>query len=286
MRRQREAGRRSFAAVLDCGHGADAAVGAFTAYGIDGAAGISLAGERFGSPVMFLVSAETFCSPFGPPLVKALGTLADTISVPCVVELDHVRTIEAVRAGFEAGVGAVMADGSIMPLRQNEAFVREAVMIARDHGGGIEAELGRVEGDEDVSHGAIAGLLTDPREAEAFVEATGVDCLAISVGNVHGAYRGEPKIDMKRIAKIAASTGVPLSLHGASGLPGAVLREAIGCGIRKVNFNTELRVEYFRTLLAHAREYSEGVRLQQLAARISENIATVVEEKLAILGGR
>lgn len=284
MREERVA-RRTLTHVL-AARVVETAVGAFTAYGIDGAAGIVRAGERSGSPLILLVSAETFASPFGKALVCALRTFADDASVPCVVELDHVRTIKAVRAGFLAGVDAVMADGSRLPLAENKAFVREAVRIARDYGGAIEAELGRVEGDEDVSSGVAVGRLTDPMEAEDFVLATEVDCLAVSVGNVHGFYRVDPKIDTDLISAIAARTGVPLSLHGASGIPESMLRRAIACGIGKVNFNTELRAAYFRTLALHGKELEDGARLQQLATRVSESIAATVDERLAVLENR
>ena len=276
----------TLAQVLADGRAEGNAVGAFTAYGIDAAVGIAQAAERSGSPVMFLVSGETFSSPFGAALVSALRTLADAMSVPCVVQLDHVSTLEAVREGFAVGVDAVMADGSRMPFRQNVEFVREAVRIARDHYGAIEAELGRIEGDEDVSNGAATGRLTDPTEVEDFVRATGVDCLAVSVGNVHGVYRDVPQIDTELIGVIAAKARIPLSLHGASGLGATVLREAIARGIGKINFNTELRVAYFEALAACGKEYERGARLQQLAVRISERVAVTVEEKLAILTGR
>jgi tagatose 1,6-diphosphate aldolase GatY/KbaY len=123
------------------------------------------------------------------------------------------------RTALEAGAGAVMADGSALPDADNAALVRSAVELAAAYGAGVEAELGRIEGDEDVTTAVAAGALTDPEQATPFVAVTGAACLAVSIGNVHGAYRAPPDLDWERLATLrqrvavrSRSTALPASL--------------------------------------------------------------------------
>ena len=134
-----------------------------------------------------------------------------------------------------------MADGSARPYADNVEFVRRAAELAARSGAGVECELGGITGDEDVAEAVAAGALTDPAEAVEFMAATGADCLAVSIGNVHGVYRDPPDLDWARLAAIRSGVTQPLSLHGASGIPPAMLQRAIDAGIAKVNVNTELR---------------------------------------------
>jgi ketose-bisphosphate aldolase len=244
------------------------------------------AAERRDAPVMVLVSAAAFRSPFGPELVAAAVAAASRAPVPACVQLDHVSDLGAMRAALEHGCGAVMADGSRLPDAENAALVRAAAELAAEYGAGVEAELGRIEGDEEVARAARAGALTDPAQAAAFVAETGAACLAVSIGNVHGSYAAPPRLDWDRLDSIAAATDVPLSLHGASGVADDEVRRCVAAGIRKVNVNTELRQRYLAVLRDHVAEFHRGSRVLALSEAQTEFLSDVVAGKLEILDGR
>lgn len=270
----------SFAALLN--EQQKAAVGAFTCYNFEAAAGVLQAASAQGRGVLLLVSEQSFRSPHGASLVAALQAMAAQAPVPACVQLDHVRDLELINAAFALGVGAVMADGSQLPFEQNIAFVRAAVEIARFYGGGVEAELGRVEGNEDSAAATLAGALTDPAQAVRLVAQAEPTCLAVSIGNVHGIYQRPPMLDWERLARIRAQVSVPLSLHGASGLPESDLRHAIALGIRKINVNTELRSRYLEVVAAQLPRVQAGARVFVLQEALTEAMALVASAKLRV----
>lgn len=269
-----------FSDLLDEARSGGRAALAFTSYDIATAAAAVAAAEQREAGVILLVSSESFRAPTGPALVAALLALADAATVPACVQLDHESDLERVESAVRAGVGAVMVDGSRLPFEENIALVAEAKAVAERHGVQLEAELGHIEGDEDIAVVGVAGALTEPDEAAEFVERTGAACLAISIGNVHGSYREPPRLDWDRLEALSSAVGVPLSLHGASGLSAEDLRRAISGGIVKVNVNTELREAWFRTILADAPELALGAQLLRLQAKIHDAITQVACSKL------
>ena len=275
----------SFPTLLADRRARRAAVGAFTSYDLETATAVLSAAEEAGAPVILLVSREAFASPGGPQLVTALRAVAEAARVPCCMQLDHVADLELMVAALELGCGALMADGSRLPLDENRALVGEAVALASRRGAHVEAELGHVAGGEDVAEATEAGQLTDPAAAARFVEETGAACLAVSIGNVHGAYAQPPRLDWARLEAVRDATSVPLSLHGASGIPDADLRRAISLGIAKVNVNTELREAYLATSEEHLHSARNGSRLLELHERQREAVKAVAAAKLASYAG-
>jgi tagatose 1,6-diphosphate aldolase GatY/KbaY len=273
-----------FRELLEERRAVGAAVGAFTCYDVTTAIGVVRAVEARNDPVMLLVSDASFRDAGGRLLVPALLAVADEARVPVCVQIDHASDRALIAAALAAGVGAVMADGSRLPLDENTELVR--AVRAEAGGAGVEAELGHVEGGEDVAAAAAAGAFTDPGEAAAFVEATAADCLAVSIGNVHGHYATAPALDWDRLAQIRDRVDVPLSLHGASGLPDADLRRAIGLGIAKVNINTELRSHYLDELGRSLPEVRDGLRLLELEQRVTAAVAEAATAKLELLSAR
>jgi fructose/tagatose bisphosphate aldolase len=176
-----------------------------------------------------------------------------------------------------------MADGSALPLYDNIALVQEATDMAGSYGVHVEAELGSVTGDEDVAAAVSAGAFTDPEEARVYVDETRPHCLAVAIGNVHGRYRGRPCLDWSVLDAIRSRVAVPLALHGASGLSDADLRTAVARGITKINFNSEIRAEYFSATSAGLAEMQEGLRLHDLNAAQTAAVADVVQAKLRVL---
>jgi ketose-bisphosphate aldolase len=261
------------------------AVGAFTSYDLETASAVLGAAEETDAPVVLLISREAFAAPGGEQLLVALLAAGQSAGVPCCVELDHVADFELIERALELGCGAVMADGSRLPFDQNRALVARAVATAARHGAHVEAELGHVSGSEDVAEAAEGGQLTDPDEAARFAADTGAACLAVSIGNVHGAYAQPPRLDWSRLEAISAVAPVPLSLHGASGIPDQDIRRAITLGISKVNVNTELREAYLAASEQHLHAARNGSRLLELHAHQREAVRTVAAAKLASYDG-
>jgi tagatose 1,6-diphosphate aldolase GatY/KbaY len=276
-----------FAELLAEARAGRGAVGAFTCYDVTTALGVIRAATSRRAGVILLVSTRSVAAPDGHMLVSALATVGAEAAIPCCVELDHTSDPAVIEAAFVAGAGAAMADGSRLENGENTRLVKQVRELARMHSAAVEAELGQIEGGEDVSTAAAAGKLTDPEEAATFVAEAAPDCLAVSIGNVHGAYAAPPQLDWARLADILEHVdGVPLALHGASGLPDGDVRRAVALGICKVNVNTELRERYLDTLAERLPQVREGARLLELQESVVDAVAAVVAAKLDLLEGK
>ena len=226
------------------------AIGAFNIYNLEGVRAVVLAAEACQSPAMLQMHPSSFKFG-GSPLVSLCLEAARTASVPISVHLDHSTSAEAIRFSLNAGMNSIMADGSHLPYAENLAFTREMTELAHQYGAVVEAEIGRISGTEDgLSVAEKAAKMTDPTEAKAFVKETQVDALAVTIGNVHGEYKSEPKLDFERLIKIRQNVGedVLLVLHGASGLSAEIISQSIQLGVCKFNVNTEVRQAYLTIL--------------------------------------
>ncbi|WP_442737982.1 class II fructose-bisphosphate aldolase [Streptomyces pseudogriseolus] len=240
-------------------HGSDAlkeaaatghALAGFVAYNLETVQGITAAAEAADRPVLIQAGSSPFKHAGREALMRLALDAAGRSAAQLGVHLDHSRDLDEITACLEAGYTSVMVDGSHLPFAENIALTKEAVRRARDHGAWVEAELGALPGDEDVSTDAVAqtAAMTDPRQAAEFVAATGIDALAVAVGNVHGFTKNPVHLDLERLAAIHEAVPVPLVLHGASGLPLEELRGALARGVAKVNVNAELRRAYLEAV--------------------------------------
>jgi ketose-bisphosphate aldolase len=253
----------------------------FTCYDAESAAGVLTAAA--GRPVVMLISSQLVTAPAGDLIVAGLRAMAERASSPVCLQLDHAHDLETIRVGCELGLGAVMADSSSLHVEANVEFVREARAIAARRGVAVEAQLGRLEGHEEVAHEAASEELTDVEPAVHFVGQAEPDCLGVSVGNVHGHYMDEPRLDLARIRAIASRVGLPLVLHGGSGLQSGAIRSAITAGIAKVNFNTELRQAYLRRTERELPVALDGARLLALHTKQMKAVESVAAERFAIV---
>jgi ketose-bisphosphate aldolase len=177
-----------------------------------------------------------------------------------------------------------MFDGSALPFAENVRLTRQVVAEAHDAGTWVEAELVGYAGDEDRSVAASApASMTDPDVAARFVERTGVDALAVAIGNVHGMAATPARLDFELLARIRAAVDVPLVLHGASGLPDDEVRAAIALGVAKINVNTELRRAYLGA--ARAALSAGDDDLAGLLAAATAAVRDVAREKIAVYRG-
>jgi tagatose 1,6-diphosphate aldolase GatY/KbaY len=259
------------------------AVGAFTCYDLLGLEAVVRAAQARAAPVIVLVGTGSFSARGGERLIAAFRAAAAQARVPALIQLDHAADRELIERAAAAGVDAVMADGSRLPYEENLEFSASVARELLPLGIAVEAELGRVEGDEDRAAQTAGGALTDPGEAAAFVRSSGVECLAVSIGNVHGHYTGTPALDWQRLERLRGAAA-PLALHGASGLPDADLRRAVSLGIAKVNVNTELRAAYLAALAPGLATRAEALDLRGMGETVIDAVADVAGAKLALLG--
>lgn len=259
-------------------------IGAFTCYDLEEAEGVLTAADAMGRPVVLLVGAAQFVRANGRRFAAALSTFASHHPAQACLQLDHVRDLEEIAGAFGLGFGAVMADGSHLPLSENTAFVAAAAEIAARHGGGVEAELGGIAGNEDVAEVVAAGRLTDPDEAARLVGEGGAACLAVSIGNVHGHYREPPTLRWDVLDAVRGRIEVPISLHGASGLPPDDVRRAVAAGVRKVNVNTELRQAYLEATARTLPGARSAARLAELHDAQTAAVEVVARETIGLLG--
>ncbi len=218
------------------------AVPAFNAENMEMFQAVVQAAEASRSPVM-LQTTPTTVTHIG--LAMAVGMarcLAERSPVPVALHLDHAEKFDLVMQAIHAGYTSLMIDGSKQDFAANAALTAAVVRVTLPMGLSTEAELGAIGGKEDGLEAANA--YADPGQAEEFVKETDVDLLAVAIGTAHGIYKGEPKLDFERLREIRRRVAVPLVLHGASGLPDEMVREAIGLGMCKVNFATELRLAF------------------------------------------
>jgi len=181
-----------------------------------------------------------------PTLLRIIESEVERTRIPAALVLDHAKTLDQIEYALELGFSGVMIDASLAPLEENIAITRRAVELAHAKGASVEAELGHVgQGDdEDQSQ----SQLTRVDEAERFVRETGVDALAVSIGTLHGLYRGTPHLDFERIAQLRADCPIPLVLHGGSDTPDPDIRRAIETGIDKINIWTDVRIPFLQNL--------------------------------------
>ncbi|OIK11234.1 ketose-bisphosphate aldolase [Bacillus sp. MUM 116] len=168
----------------------------------------------------------------------------EDIKIPAVLHLDHTKDFNVISEAIEVGFTSVMIDASEQPFQKNIEITKRVVEYAHSKGVTVEAELGKIGTTDFIETDVDEELFTEPEEAKQFVEETGVDALAVSVGTSHGVYLvKDPKIDIERLIEIRALTSVPLVLHGGSGIPSEVIKNAIRIpngGISKVNIATDL----------------------------------------------
>ena len=217
------------------------AVPAFCVWSAETMEAVLRTAAKLKAPVILMTGPWEFALLGPPDLGTVAHALARRFEVPAALHLDHGNSMQQVEACLAAGYTSVMLDYSTRPLTENTEAMRRVVATAHPLGVTVEGELGIIgKVDQVTVEGGGQSTLTDPAVATSFVKETGIDVLAVSIGNAHGMYTKLPHLDFERLAKIHATVPVYLVLHGGSGTPEADLRKAITLGIAKVNVATEL----------------------------------------------
>ncbi|MGW2227330.1 class II fructose-bisphosphate aldolase [Streptomyces formicae] len=232
--------------ITGAAHARRSGVGAFNVVQIEHAEAIVAGAERAGLPVVLQISENTARYHGGlTPVGLASLALARAARVPVAVHLDHAESAELVREAVELGFTSVMFDASKLPYEENVAATRAITEFCHRSDVWVEAELGEV-GGKDGAH--APGVRTDPAEARAFTGATGVDALAVAVGSSHAMLTRDAVLDFALIERLRAAIGVPLVLHGSSGVGDSDLAKAVAAGMTKVNISTHLNKLFTRTV--------------------------------------
>lgn len=258
------------------------AVGAFNVYNLEGALAVIQGAEELSSPVIVQILPSAL-EIGGRTLIRLCLSAGEQANVPVGVHLDHCSRRGDIFMALENGMLSVMADGSALEFENNIAFTKDIVALARQYAAGVEGELGRITGTEDGVAICRETLMTDPAQAECFVQGTGVEALAVCIGNIHGRYAAPPELDFERLKAINQRMDIPLVLHGTSGLPDDMIRRAVDNGVCKFNVNTEIRKACIDRLI----RLFNNDRPPELVRIMNESIhamKTAIKEKIRLFG--
>lgn len=264
------------------------AVGQFNVNNLEFAQAFLQAAKEENFPVILGIS-ETAARNLGGfalivNMVKELAKGYD-VSVPIAIHLDHSSSLESCVKAIHAGFTSVMIDGSHLSLEENIALTRSVVEVAKEFDVSVEAEIGRIAGEEDgIVVDESLGTHGASKDCEKFVFETEVDCLAPALGSVHGPYKGEPKLRFDLMEEIVRLTGVPCALHGATGIPSRDLKRAISIGVSKINVNTENQMVYTAAIRKALAEDPNGYEVRKYTRPAIEAIKEGVKRRMREFG--
>lgn len=259
------------------------AVGSFNVYNYETIRGVIESAKESQIPAI-IAFGERYMENMDFKTVHAVvDAMTKEIDIPIVLHLDHCKSPENIFKAIRAGFTSVMYDGSHLSYEENLKNTKEIVKIAHATGVSVEAELGSLAGGEGSNEGAEDQdeIYTDPIQAKEFVSSTGVDALAVSIGTVHGMYKGEPKISIDVLKEISSRVDVPLVLHGGSGTPEVTIRDCIQNGICKINVNTEISVytvEKIKELMTGEKTY----HLSNISLKTVEYVKEIVKKYMSM----
>jgi ketose-bisphosphate aldolase len=263
------------------------AVGSFNVSTLEAIKAIIEAAKELKSPVMIETSPGELNYMGAENVADIVRNLAEDLEIPVAIHLDHGQSVEQVKLAIDSGYTSVHIDASSYDFEKNVQMTTEAVSYAHKNGITIEGELGHIPGASESHEGETVQIdsdtLTDPKMAKEFVKETGIDILASSIGNIHGVYENEPQLDFDRLEEIS-KIGVPLSLHGGSGIPEDQIKKAISLGVTKINVNTELRIAFTESLRRELAENPDEVVPYKYLPEEIEAVKAVVKEKIKMFG--
>ncbi|MDR3591691.1 MAG: class II fructose-bisphosphate aldolase family protein [Negativicutes bacterium] len=257
------------------------AIPAFNFHNLEVLQAIVETAEQEKSPVILQIT-PVYLKNIGAAAAAAMAKAAAmNADVPVVLHLDHGNDFDWAVWALSHGFNSVMIDGSRLPLEQNIAISRLVAQAAHAAGASAEAELGHIGGVEDSVDGGSGSVLADPEEAAKLARESNIDFLAPALGTAHGIYTKKPTIDFARLREIRSLTAVPLVLHGGSGIPEDMIREAIAGGISKINFGTELKNAWHQAVKDMVAQESEPWKI---ACEARKQVGRVVKDKILLCG--
>ena len=258
------------------------AVGAFNVENMEMVMAVVSAAEETKSPVIMQTTPSTVKYADFDYFYANVKVAAEKASVPVAIHLDHGNSFDLAMKAYRTGYTSIMIDGSHGTFEENIALTKSVVDVCKNGNVPVEAELGKVGGKEDDLDGGDGGY-TNPSQAKEFVERTGADSLAISIGTAHGVYKGEPKLDLDRLSQIREVVDIPLVLHGTSGVPDDVVTECVNRGICKVNYATDLRIAFTKGVKKVLDENPITIDPKKYNAQGREEVKEYVKSKMLVV---
>ena len=263
------------------------AVPAFNIHNMETLQVVAETAARMRSPLIIAATPSTV-KYAGPEYLVGLAQVAARhTDIPIAVHMDHHEVYEDIKEGIDVGFRSVMIDASRDPFEQNIARVQQVAAYAHQYDATVEAELGKLVGQEDdlvVSDRESA--YTDPEVAAEYVDKTGIDSLAVAIGTAHGLYKGTPKLDFDRLTEIRSRVAIPLVLHGASDVPDELVQKAISLGICKVNVATDLKIPFANAVKKFFQENPEANDPRKYMTPGKEAMEKIAEHKIRVCGSQ
>ena len=222
----------------------------------------------------------------GGEYIKAIAEVAaNKYNIPIAIHLDHFEEFDEIKKYIDNGFKSCMIDASKEKYEKNIEIVKEVVEYAHRYDTTVEAELGKLGGQEDdLVVDEKDTMYTNPDDAVDFVNKTGVDSLAVAIGTAHGLYKGEPKLDFERLKEIRSKVSVPLVLHGASNVPDELVKEAISLGICKVNVATDLKIPFSDAVKEFFKENPDAKDPRKYMTPGKKAMKEIVKHKIEVCG--
>jgi len=237
------------------------------------------------SPVILAGTPSTIEYAGGEFIVAMAEVAAGKYNIPIAIHLDHFEDVDKIKHFVYLGFKSTMIDASHAPFEENIETVKKVVEYAHKYDATVEAELGRLGGQEDdLIVDEKDSKYTNPKQAKEYVERTGIDSLAVAIGTAHGLYKGEAKLDLDRLKEIRDIVDVPLVLHGASDVPDELVKKAISLGICKVNVATDLKIPFSDAVKKYFIENPEANDPRKYMTPGKEAMKKVVEHKIMVCG--
>lgn len=257
------------------------AVPAFNIHNLETIQVVVEAAVELRSPIILAATPGTMVYG-GREYIQAIAEIAaKNNDIPVALHLDHHETVASIVESLKLGVKSVMIDGSHGTFEENIAISKEVVEQAHRYGATVEAELGKLVGQEDDLIVEVAdAAYTDPDTVQEYVERTGIDSLAVAIGTGHGLYETEPNLDFERLEKIKNLVDLPIVLHGASGISVEDVRKCIALGCAKVNISTELKIPFSRALRNYLVAHPNETDTRKYMNPAKDAMKAVVKEKI------
>ena len=260
------------------------AVGAFNGENMEMVQAIVAAAEELSSPVIIQTTPGSLQYADTDMFFGMVNAEAKKAKVPVALHLDHGNSAELCAKAILSGYTSIMIDGSKLAFSENVALTKKVVEFAHAMGVPVEGELGTVGGKEDTHEVKDSEKsYTDPEEAKEFAEQTGVDFLAVGIGNAHGFYKGVPKLRFDILEKTQSLVSIPIVLHGASGIPDEDVKKSTGLGICKVNFATELRDAFTKGVKEYLEKNPEVFDPKKYNGAGREKVKELIKHKMHVL---
>jgi len=265
------------------------AVPAFNVYNLETILSVNAAATHLECPVIFAFGEGYLDDVPMEIIASSITFLAEKSKQPMVLHLDHAKHLSTIKRAIACGFTSVMYDGSQLPLEENIRNTQKVIEIAHKAKVSVEGELGYLNAEDGSQAHKMDGILaseyTSPQIAQQYAQETGVDALAIAIGNAHGLYKGTPQLDFEVLKQIKAYTDLPLVLHGSSGIPKEQIQQAIRLGICKININTEVAlaaVESIRTRINQSPE-PNSLRYEKLIRKTKKDLTPVIEKYMQFI---